>query len=157
MPLQGDAVTILDETVALLFPLLRRILQSDTIPLIGAGFMCVAPGALAQELHKDVHGHDRHGCVGELTRSGGGARAVSVQIQLTDTTGPTAAGSLELLPGSHRPECVLRNSTLWDPARIHPRSPHDPRSPIPAARSPQPDPRSPIPARSPADLFRSPL
>ena len=81
--------------------------------------MVVRPGALAQELHKDVHAHDRFvvppsqrgadRCADAATA--GGPRAISIQLQLSDTTradgddAPTL-GSLEVLPGSHRPDAA---------------------------------------------------
>ncbi|KAL1510731.1 hypothetical protein AB1Y20_007020 [Prymnesium parvum] len=95
----------LDGALASLHPLLCRVLQCAAPPLIGAGCMRVRPGAAAQQLHKDVHGHDRHAAVGEL-RAGGAPRAVSVQLQLTDTTSDGRMGSLELLPASHRPDAA---------------------------------------------------
>ena len=106
LPIRNSVQDVLSDTLAKLSPLLCRILQAEEMPLIGAGFMCVHPGAEAQDLHKDVHGHDRH----ELTDTVGlgGPRAVSIQLQLTDTTaeGPerAAMGSLLVLPGSHRPD-----------------------------------------------------
>ena len=36
----------------------------------------------------------------------GGARAVSIQLQLSDTTAQPCMGSLEVLPGSHRPDAA---------------------------------------------------
>lgn len=97
----------LSTALAKVYPLLRRVLQVDdgkTMPLLGSGFMCVAEGAAAQELHKDVHGHDRHT---EDRCAQGGPRAVSIQLQLTDTTASARSmGSLEVLPGSHRPDAL---------------------------------------------------
>ena len=59
--------------------------------------MRVMPGALEQQLHKDVHGHDRHEAVeGMPGGAGGEARAVSIQIQLTDTAAQPCMGSLEV-------------------------------------------------------------
>ena len=115
---------MLSPLVARLWPLLSIILQAEAAPLVGAGFMRVGPGAAGQELHKDVHGHDRHGGVaargaeaGEAGEGGaggagvmgelvGGARAVSIQLQLSDTTAQPCMGSLEVLPGSHRPDAA---------------------------------------------------
>tara|TARA_B100000795_G_scaffold18326_1_gene12193 strand:- start:267 stop:935 length:669 start_codon:yes stop_codon:yes gene_type:complete len=117
----GEAGAALSQVTARLWPLLATILQAEAAPLIGAGFMRVGPGAAGQELHKDVHGHDRHGgvagqggegdegseggagLVGELV---GAARAVSIQLQLSDTTAEPRMGSLEVLPGSHRPDAA---------------------------------------------------
>ena len=120
----GEAGAALSQVTARLWPLLATILQAEAAPLVGAGFMRVGPGAAGQELHKDVHGHDRHGgvagrggeggeggeggvggegSVGELI---GAARAVSIQLQLSDTTAQPRMGSLEVLPGSHRPDAA---------------------------------------------------
>ena len=113
------AVLALDAVARALWPPLSRALQvaggdadddadreangGGLAPLLGAGFMRVAPGARAQALHRDVQGHDRHPRGGGGA-TGGGPRAVSVQIQLTDTTSAARSGSLEVLPGSHRPD-----------------------------------------------------
>jgi ectoine hydroxylase-related dioxygenase (phytanoyl-CoA dioxygenase family) len=120
----GEAGKVLSPLIARLWPLLAIILQAEAAPLVGAGFMRVGPGAAGQELHKDVHGHDRHGGVaargaeaGEAGVGGaggagvmgelvGGARAVSIQLQLSDTTAQPCMGSLEVLPGSHRPDAA---------------------------------------------------
>ena len=123
----GEAGEVLSPLIARLWPLLSIILQAEAAPLVGAGFMRVGPGAAGQELHKDVHGHDRHGGVaargaeaGEGGEGGaggaggagvmgelvGGARAVSIQLQLSDTTAQPSMGSLEVLPGSHRPDAA---------------------------------------------------
>ena len=59
----GEAGEVLSPLIARLWPLLSIILQAEAAPLVGAGFMRVGPGAAGQELHKDVHGHDRHGGV----------------------------------------------------------------------------------------------
>lgn len=107
----GGAATILGQVLAKLYPLLSRVLQADSaeeeeasgIPLLGSGFMAVGGGAAEQELHKDVHGHDRHA---QAECAAGGARAISIQLQLTDTTDDERMGSLELLPGSHRPDAA---------------------------------------------------
>ena len=105
--IEGGVEKALGEVLATLWPLLSSLLQAEEhAPLIGAGFMVVRPGASAQELHKDVHGHDRF--VSGAT-SGGGPRAISIQIQLTDTTSEgddAMGGSLEILPGSHRPDAA---------------------------------------------------
>ncbi|KAJ1453663.1 hypothetical protein M885DRAFT_618858 [Pelagophyceae sp. CCMP2097] len=104
----GDGVTeALDDVTRRLWPLFAAVLQAgpeEKLPLIGAGFMVVSPGADAQELHKDVHGHDRHAC--DACPAPGDARAISVQIQLTDTTAAQDMGSFEILPGSHRPDAA---------------------------------------------------
>ena len=117
---------MLSPLVARLWPLLSIILQAEAAPLVGAGFMRVGPGAAGQELHKDVHGHDRHGGLaargaeagegggagegeagagGEAGEAGagvgagvmgelvGGARAVSIQLQLSDTTAASMGSS----------------------------------------------------------------
>jgi len=135
----GEAGEVLSPLIARLWPLLSIILQAEAAPLVGAGFMRVGPGAAGQELHKDVHGHDRHGGVaargaeageadeageggeggaagvggaggaggeGVMGELGGGARAVSIQLQLSDTTAQPCMGSLEVLPGSHRPDAA---------------------------------------------------
>ena len=128
----------LDGALARLWPLLSTVLQAEAasstanaavgtgsahVPLVGSGFMSVGSGAEAQSLHKDVHGFDRHGSIGaaqdgvdSALPAGGGARAVSIQLQLTDTTRADAAapptGSLELLPGSHRPDAATGRSEV---------------------------------------------
>lgn len=110
--------TALSEVMQQLHPLLARALHAAAdadnnddlaIPLLGSGYMSVGSGARAQELHKDVHGHDRFdaaalGAVG----TGGGPRAISIQLQLTDTSSGEegSLGSLEVLPGSHRPDAT---------------------------------------------------
>jgi len=91
--------------------------------------MRVGHGASDQPLHKDVQGWDRHGPVSAqggrrlLPARDDCPRAISVQIQLTDTSDrasgsagvaggggaaeggvPPRLGSLEVLPGSHRPD-----------------------------------------------------
>ena len=114
LPLDDDSArAVLSDATRRLWPLLSRVLQAEArAPLIGSGFMRVAPGAAAQPLHKDVHGFDRHEAVADPPSSlprGGAARAVSVQLQLTDTTAGAREpmmGSLELLPGSHRPDAA---------------------------------------------------
>ena len=97
-----------------LHPLLAIILQcnssEDGIPLIGAGFMETSPSASGQVLHKDVHFLDLHEDFDEMPESwdcsrNGFPRCISIQVQLTDTTlGGKMMGSLEVLPGSHRPD-----------------------------------------------------
>jgi len=107
-----------------LHPFLSRILQSEdnrSLPLIGSGFMQIKPGAQAQELHKDIHHYDRHGPVDGMSAMAspdfGKPRTVSIQLQLTNSTGttkikrnakgfakPKKRASLEVLPGSHRPD-----------------------------------------------------
>jgi len=119
LPVGGMARSALDETLRRLWPLLAALLQTEaplSAPLLGCGYMRVSPGASAQGLHKDVHGFDRHGAVaaaagpgGEAAAGagsvalppGGGSRALSIQLQLTDTTRAerAALGSLEILPG----------------------------------------------------------
>jgi tetratricopeptide (TPR) repeat protein len=129
----AEAHDSIDDALARLWPFLSAILQAEHMPLLGCGFMCVREGAKAQELHKDVHGFDRHPRVlddegNECLASGGSPRAISIQIQLTDTAGGAATGvaetqtgvdgdepmlepmgpggSLEVLPGSHRPDAA---------------------------------------------------
>ena len=107
-----------------LWPVLAEALQVEAagcVPLLGAGFMKVRPGAAAQRLHKDVHLHDRHGGVGRLA-AGGAPRAMSVQLQLTDTTAERRMGALELLPGSHRPDGAHgRPDQVRMPLQVEPR------------------------------------
>mmetsp|Transcript_35225 Transcript_35225/g.59789 ORF Transcript_35225/g.59789 Transcript_35225/m.59789 type:complete len:170 (+) Transcript_35225:12-521(+) len=65
-------------------------------------------------MHKDVHHWDRHGPTFDgMPESwdcehNGHPRCISIQLQLTDTTatpgGEKKMGSLEVLPGSHRPD-----------------------------------------------------
>lgn len=123
---------VVGATLATLHPVLSRVLRasgdgngddsSNPLPLLGAGYMRVDRGARRQELHKDVHHYDRYrGPVegmppAEGDKGGdesGGPRTVSVQIQLTDTSRfegngdgseGDVGGSLEVLPGSHRPD-----------------------------------------------------
>mmetsp|Transcript_28642 Transcript_28642/g.42739 ORF Transcript_28642/g.42739 Transcript_28642/m.42739 type:complete len:609 (+) Transcript_28642:78-1904(+) len=96
-------------------PLLALILQcnssEDDIPLIGAGFMQTSPNATGQQLHKDVHHSDRHETFDGNPESwdcdlNGYPRCISIQAQLTDTTLGGKMGSLEVMPGSHRPDLV---------------------------------------------------
>jgi ectoine hydroxylase-related dioxygenase (phytanoyl-CoA dioxygenase family) len=96
-----------------LHPLLALILQcnsgNDDIPLIGSGFMQTSPNASGQDLHKDVHHLDRHEAFDGMPESwncsiNGYPRCISIQVQLTDTTLGGKMGSLEVLPGSHRPD-----------------------------------------------------
>lgn len=54
LPLEGDTRVVVDDVARRLWPLLSCVLQSDEVPLIGAGCMVVSPGAAGQELHKDV-------------------------------------------------------------------------------------------------------
>ena len=128
------AADVVSDATRQLWPLLRRVLQVDAqpeaggveaAPLLGAGFMRVANGAVGQALHKDVHGHDRHRHPTAEAGGGGAARAISVQLQITDTAAATATtaasgsdgaglGALAVLPGSHRPDAARGN-----PARIH--------------------------------------
>jgi ectoine hydroxylase-related dioxygenase (phytanoyl-CoA dioxygenase family) len=70
--------------------------------------MQTSPGAGGQDLHKDVHHLDRHGAFDCMPESwncsiNGYPRCISIQLQLTDTT-QGKMGSLEVLPGSHRPD-----------------------------------------------------
>ncbi|KAL3934048.1 MAG: hypothetical protein SGPRY_000004 [Prymnesium sp.] len=53
LPVHSDACDVLNDVLLTLWPLLSRVLQSSSFPLIGSGFMCVGPGASEQELHKD--------------------------------------------------------------------------------------------------------
>ena len=108
LPVGGAARAALGGVAAELWPLLGAVLQAEAAPLLGAGFMRVGPGAEAQQLHKDVHGHDRHGAVEGMGGGGpgGAARAVSIQLQLTDTTAQPHMGALEVMPGSHRPDAA---------------------------------------------------
>ena len=96
-----------------LYPLLAIILQCNSseegIPLIGSGFMQTSPSAAGQVLHKDVHFLDLHEDFDEMPESwdcsrNGYPRCISIQVQLTDTTLGGKMGSLEVLPGSHRPD-----------------------------------------------------
>ena len=132
LPVTSDSrvYEVLDSLSQQLWPLLSRVLQAREMPLLGSGFMTVGPEADVQYLHKDVHHYDRHGKVEGMPKfasQGGGARTVSVQMQLTDTARSGQAengggsddldggseggsggsgGSLEVLPGSHRPDAV---------------------------------------------------
>ena len=104
--------TVISNLMARLNPLLELILQSNDgkdIPLIGAGLMQTSPGAKAQDLHKDVHHYDRHEVFDDMPHSwdcklNGYPRCISIQIQLTDTSTGGEMGSLQVLPGSHRPD-----------------------------------------------------
>lgn len=111
LPLKGDHADILSAVFCKLHPLLRKILScsSDEIPLLGSGFMRTSPGAKGQELHKDVHHYDRHLPVDDMPAGAsinlGEPRCVSIQLQLTDaSSGSGDLGSLDVLPGSHRPD-----------------------------------------------------
>ena len=111
LPLEGDHSDTLSTLFGKLYPLLDKVLacSGNKIPLLGAGFMRTSPGAKGQELHKDVHHYDRHLSVDDMPEgasdSHGEARCVSIQLQLTDTSsGEGDLGSLEVLPGSHRPD-----------------------------------------------------
>jgi ectoine hydroxylase-related dioxygenase (phytanoyl-CoA dioxygenase family) len=116
LPLSGDekCIKVVSSLMARLSPLLALILQCSDggcMPLIGSGFMQTSTGAFAQELHKDVHHLDRHEDFDGMPNSwdcklNGYPRCVSVQIQLTDTTFGLEGnmGSLQVLPGSHRPD-----------------------------------------------------
>ena len=115
---ESAAVAALDAVVLTLWPMLSRALQvvgdddddghgGRRAPLIGAGFMRVAPGAAAQALHKDVSGHDRHAAGAGTAMRDSGPRAISIQIQLTDTTHARRTGALEVLPRSHRPDAAV--------------------------------------------------
>lgn len=104
-----------------LYPLLAIILQSsdseDGIPLIGSGFMQTSPGASKQDLHKDVHFLDLHEDFDEMPEAwdcqrNGYPRCVSIQVQLTDTTLGGKMGSLEVMPGSHRPDTGVSPSAI---------------------------------------------
>ncbi|KAL7534139.1 hypothetical protein ACHAWF_004726 [Thalassiosira exigua] len=119
LPLEGDHASAIASLFRTIHPLLSRILRcsdEDVIPLPGAGFMRTSPGAEGQ-----VHHHDLG------SGGGGGPRCVSIQVQLTDTRpasggdGGGTMGSLEVLPGSHRPDAsngapsVIREA-VKDPA-----------------------------------------
>ncbi|KAL7504980.1 hypothetical protein ACHAXN_002780 [Cyclotella atomus] len=114
LPLSDDEqyTTVISSVMSRLHPLLTSILQcndSGRIPLIGSGFMQTSPGAKAQDLHKDVHHWDRHGSFDDIPSSwgyslNGSPRCISIQLQLTDTTIGGEMGSLQVLPGSHRPD-----------------------------------------------------
>lgn len=117
LPINSSSEAVLDELTEQLMPLLTAILQTEQdeeLPLMGSGFMRVFEGADEQELHKDVHGSDRHGPIIDSPQGGGGPRAVSIQIQLTDTTSSSGlkSGSLEVLPGSHRPDAARGSSEV---------------------------------------------
>ena len=136
LPLE-NASEGLSKVLDKLYPLLSNILQcqksdsdhdheDESIPLIGAGFMKTGPGAQQQTLHKDVHHYDRHSNVSGMPSKAspdmGGPRCLSIQIQLTDTTtadkkeGGPSMGSLEVLPGSHRPDASNGSPILIDKA-----------------------------------------
>lgn len=89
-PLGVTAAHPVSQALASLFPVLSRVLRcapGQAFPLLGAGWMRVSPGATDQPLHKDVPGHDRHGGVPPILPACDDApRAVSIQIQLTDTS-----------------------------------------------------------------------
>mmetsp|Transcript_38168 Transcript_38168/g.55746 ORF Transcript_38168/g.55746 Transcript_38168/m.55746 type:complete len:655 (-) Transcript_38168:267-2231(-) len=125
LPLSSSPATldIFSKVGTKLYPLLSYILQikeeeGERIPLLGVGFMKVYPGATQQILHKDVHGYDRYDAqqvdkmppkaAVNLNGGIGQERAISIQIQLTDTSTTNGdssnKGSLEVLPGSHRPD-----------------------------------------------------
>ena len=111
LPLKGDHADTLSGVFCQVHPLLKKILScsGDKIPLLGSGLMRTSPGAKGQELHKDVHHYDRHLPVDDMPAGAsinqGEPRCVSIQLQLTDTsTGAGNLGSLEVLPGSHRPD-----------------------------------------------------
>jgi ectoine hydroxylase-related dioxygenase (phytanoyl-CoA dioxygenase family) len=105
-----------------LHPLMSLILQcnstDDDIPLIGSGFMQTSPNAIGQDLHKDVHHLDRHEAFDEEMPESwncnlnGYPRCISIQVQLTDTTLGGKMGSLEVLPGSHRPDTGISPSLI---------------------------------------------
>jgi hypothetical protein len=87
----GAAASIpVSQALSSLFPVLSRVLRcapEQAFPLLGAGWMRVSPGADDQPLHRDVLGHDRHGGVPPLLPACDDApRAVSIQLQLTDTS-----------------------------------------------------------------------
>ena len=123
LPLDRKEIPSISDLLKRLYPLLSFILQSEqkALPLIGSGFMQTYPGAKGQELHKDVHHYDRHSPFQGMPDSTihGQPRCISIQVQLTDTTAIALAkkslkrGSLELLPGSHRPD-----TTAGAPATI---------------------------------------
>jgi len=108
LPLRGNHTDAVSDLFGTLYPLLTRILQcsEDTIPLLGSGFMRTGPRAKGQELHKDVHHYDRHLPTDEMPEGASnarGPRCLSIQLQLSDTS-VGAGASLEVLPGSHRPD-----------------------------------------------------
>ena len=108
LPLRGNHADAVSDLFGTLYPLLARILQcsEDKIPLLGSGFMRTSPRAKGQHLHKDVHHYDRHLPIDEMLESASNAReprCLSIQLQLSDASAG-AGGSLEVLPGSHRPD-----------------------------------------------------
>jgi hypothetical protein len=106
LPLSGNHADAVSDLFGTLYPLLTRILQcsEDKIPLLGSGFMRTSPRAKGQQLHKDVHHYDRHFPMDGASNAGE-PRCVSIQLQLSDTSAGTGdLGSLEVLPGSHRPD-----------------------------------------------------
>ena len=107
LPLRGNHTDAVSDLFGTLYPLLARILQcsEDKIPLLGSGFMRTSPRAKGQQLHKDVHHYDRHLPMDGMPAVTSDPRCVSIQLQLSDTSaGAGAMGSLEVLPGSHRPD-----------------------------------------------------
>ena len=122
LPLTGDVryLTSISKLLCRLYPLLASILQCNeggSLPLIGSGFMQTSPGASAQDLHKDVHHWDRHQSFSSMPQSwdckqNGYPRCISIQIQLTDTTSGGEMGSLQVLPGSHRPDTGISSSDI---------------------------------------------
>jgi ectoine hydroxylase-related dioxygenase (phytanoyl-CoA dioxygenase family)/tetratricopeptide (TPR) repeat protein len=122
LPLDNDKqyTKIVSSLLDRLRPLLELILQcdsSDDMLLIGSGFMQTSFGAKGQSLHKDVHHFDRHVASDEEMPESwdcilnGYPRCISIQVQLTDTTAGKM-GSLEVLPGSHRPDAGISPSTI---------------------------------------------
>ena len=80
--------------------------------------MQTSRNASGQDLHKDVHHFDRHESFAGMPETwefnlNGYPRCISIQIQLTDTScGDGKMGSLEVLPGSHRPDTGVSPSEI---------------------------------------------
>lgn len=112
--------TVISDMMGRLHPLISTILQcndGNNIPLLGSGFMQTSPGANAQDLHKDVHHWDRHEPFHDMPpwwdcNLNSYPRCISIQIQLTDTTLGGTMGSLEVMPGSHRPDTSVTPSCI---------------------------------------------
>eukprot|EP00967_Tisochrysis_lutea_P111281 scaffold174812_cov35-Tisochrysis_lutea.AAC.3 len=97
----AEARSTVSRALATLYGILARVLscdKGDRIPLLGAGWMRVSPGATDQPLHKDVRGFDRHMAVPPfVAECDDASRAVSIQLQLTDTA-PSMSGVLPFHP-----------------------------------------------------------
>ena len=95
----GEAREALEQIAARLQPFLESVLGTASPALLESGFMITAPGADAQNFHRDV-------APAVVSRS---SMTVSIQVSLVDTA--AEQGSLEVIPGSQYFDASISDRT----------------------------------------------